>query len=98
VEENDKSNKLMTSKEVAFMATQIGFSVAITTVIFVWGGKYLDNITGKSPLFTLLGIFLGLVASLYLVWQIVKPLQRKYKADYKALKKNPDGKKTDIKI
>jgi F0F1-type ATP synthase assembly protein I len=85
----DKNQKLMSLKEVAFMATQIGFSVAITSVIFVCGGKYLDTYTGKSPLFTLLGIILGLAASLYLVWQIVKPLQRKYKADYKALKKQP---------
>ena len=69
MEEKDKSNKLMTNKEVAFMATQIGFSVAITTVIFVWGGKYLDNITGKSPLFKLVFIIglIGIIALIVLV-------------------------------
>lgn len=85
--EDDKKGGMIPLKEVAFMATQIGFSVAITCVIFVGGGKYLDNYTGKSPLFTLLGIILGLAAAIYLVWQIVKPLQKQYKADYKVLKK-----------
>jgi len=87
VAENEKKQELMTLKEVAFMATQIGFSVAIVTVLFVGGGKWLDNHTGHSPLFSLLGIALGLAASLYLVWQIVKPLMRKHKTDFKVLKK-----------
>ena len=92
MEKDDKKQNLMTLKEVAYMATQIGVSVSVTCVIFVVGGKYLDNHTGKSPLFTLLGIAIGLVAAMYLVWQIVKPLQRKYKTDFKALKKQPDDK------
>ncbi len=69
------------------MATQIGFSVAITTALFVGGGKWIDNHTGKSPLFSLLGIGLGLAVSLYFVWQIVRPLIRKHKTDFKVLKK-----------
>jgi hypothetical protein len=92
VEKDDQKQNLMSLKEVAYMATQIGASVAVTCVIFVVGGKYLDNHTGYSPLFTLLGIAIGLVASMYLVWQIVKPLLRKHKTDFKALKKQPDNK------
>ena len=92
MENIDKDQKLMSLKEVAYMATQIGASVAVTCVIFVVGGKYLDNQTGKSPLFTLLGIAVGLVASMYLVWQIVKPLLRKHKTNFKVLKKHTENK------
>jgi hypothetical protein len=89
MQKTPKKSGLITPKEVAILSTQVGFSVAITTVVFVGGGKYLDNLTKMSPLFTLLGIVLGLAGALYTVWQIVKPLQRKYKPDYKALgKKN----------
>ena len=92
MEKNKSNQNLMSLKEVAYMATQIGVSVAVTCVIFVAGGKYLDNYTHKSPLFTLLGILIGLVVSMYLVWQIVKPLQHKYKTDFKILKKETDNK------
>ena len=88
--ETEKKSNLMSMKEVAYMATQIGFSVSITTVLFVGGGKYLDDRLGKAPLFTLLGIAIGLIASLYLVWQIVKPLLKKHKTDFKVLKKQEE--------
>ena len=80
-------------KEVAYMSTQIGFSVAITTVLFVGGGRYLDIYLNTSPLFTLLGIVLGLAGALWLVWQIVKPLQAKYKTNWKSVKENENTKK-----
>ena len=82
-----KSAGLMSIKEVAFLSTQIGISVSLTTVLFVGGGKYLDNISGLSPLFTLLGIILGLGISLYLVWKLVKPLMIKHKTNFAVLKK-----------
>ncbi|MBN1258233.1 AtpZ/AtpI family protein [Candidatus Peregrinibacteria bacterium] len=86
----EKKPELMSTKEVAFMTTQIGFSIAITATLFVGGGRWLDNYTGKFPLFTLLGIVLGLAASLYFVYQIVRPLMRKYKTDFSVLKKPTD--------
>jgi hypothetical protein len=90
--EDPKNNGQMTMKEVAFLSTQIGFSVAVTTVIMVIGGKYLDSITGYSPFFTLSGIALALIASLFLVWKLVKPLLARHKTDFSVLSKPKDNK------
>jgi hypothetical protein len=72
-----KQNSTMTTKAVIAMALQVGFSTAFTATLFIGGGVWIDRHYGVSPLFTLSGIVLGLAASMYLVWQIVKPLQRK---------------------
>ena len=62
-------------KAVIAMALQVGFSTAISAIAFILGGLWLDKRFGFTPLFTLIGSALGLVVALYLVWQIVKPLQ-----------------------
>jgi F0F1-type ATP synthase assembly protein I len=61
------------------MALQIGFAVSATTVGCVLGGRWLDQRFQTAPTFVLLGMGLGLFLSLYLVWEIVKPLQKKYR-------------------
>ena len=66
----------MTLKAVIAMALQVGFSTAICATLSIVGGLWLDRNFGTSPLFILLGAALGLATSLYIVWQIVKPLQK----------------------
>lgn len=66
----------LSAKDVAIMALQIGFSVSLSTVLFILSGRYLDTRLVTSPLFMIIGAVLGLFFSLYLVWQIVKPLQQ----------------------
>jgi F0F1-type ATP synthase assembly protein I len=74
---NEPQNKAsLSAKDVAIMATQIGFSVSLSTVFFILGGRFLDKYLETSPLFMIIGAILGLFFSLYLVWQIVKPLQQ----------------------
>ena len=70
-----KQAKETTMKAVIAMALQVGFSTAISAIAFILGGLWLDKRFGLTPLFTLIGSALGLVVALYLVWQIVKPLQ-----------------------
>ena len=57
------------------MALQVGFSTALSATLFILGGLWLDRRFGTIPLFTLIGSALGLIVALYLVWQIVRPLQ-----------------------
>jgi len=66
----------MTTKAVIAMALQVGFSTAIAATLFIGGGVWMDRRYGTAPLFILVGAALGLISSLYLVWQIVKPLQK----------------------
>lgn len=68
------SNSELKLKEVAFMSLQVGFVVAITAVLFVLAGKWIDTKLGTHPIGVLLGIFLGFVVALFIVWQIVKPI------------------------
>jgi hypothetical protein len=70
-----KKKASLSTKDVAIMALQIGFSVSFSSIFFILGGRYLDTRFGTSPILIILGAIIGLFASLYLVWQIVKPLQ-----------------------
>jgi len=62
-------------KVVVGMSLQLGISVATTTVLFVFGGHWLDE-KYDTNFFFWIGLVLGLAASLYLVWKIVAPLQK----------------------
>ena len=53
------------------LALQLGFAVSTTSVLFVYGGHWLDQRL-ETNYFFWLGLILGLIMSLYLVWQIVK--------------------------
>lgn len=43
----------------------IGWYFAICIVVGIVGGVFLDQVTGRPPLLTLLGLLLGLVAAFY---------------------------------
>ncbi|MFH0776691.1 MAG: AtpZ/AtpI family protein [Patescibacteria group bacterium] len=70
-----KTSDMLSLKVIVGMSLQLGFSVVTTTILFVFGGHWLDEKYGKSY-FLWFGLVLGLVVSLYFVWQIVKPLQK----------------------
>ncbi len=63
-------------KAVLAMALQVGISTALSAILFILGGLWLDRRFGTIPLFSLIGAALGLSVALYLVWQIVRPLQK----------------------
>jgi F0F1-type ATP synthase assembly protein I len=42
-----------------------GFQLAVTVAAMVFLGRWLDNLTGKNPLFILIFSFLGVGAGLY---------------------------------
>lgn len=70
-----KPSDLLPLKSVLGLALQLGFAVATTAVLCVFGGHWLDGKLGTTPLFFWVGAGLGLVLSLGLVWQIVRPLR-----------------------
>jgi F0F1-type ATP synthase assembly protein I len=72
-----KEEKMIPNRQVLAMALQIGFSTSFSAVAFIVSGHYLDKHFNTSPILTIIGLILGLVVSLYLVWQIVKALQIK---------------------
>lgn len=69
---------MLPMKVVIGLSLQLGFAVATTSILFVYGGHWLDEKYSTNYFFWI-GLVLGLVASLYLVWKIVKPLQARAK-------------------
>lgn len=61
-------------KVIVGMSLQLGFSVTTATILTVYGGHWLDK-KYETDYFFWIGLALGLIASFYLVWTIVKPLQ-----------------------
>ncbi|MDD3066630.1 MAG: AtpZ/AtpI family protein [Candidatus Gracilibacteria bacterium] len=65
---------MLPMKVIVGLSLQLGFAVATTAILFVYGGHWLDE-KYETKYFFWIGLILGLVASFYLVWKIVKPLQ-----------------------
>lgn len=50
----------------------LGWYVAAALVIGILGGRWLDQQLGLSPLFLLLGLFLGLAAGFWGVYKMLR--------------------------
>lgn len=56
----------------------VGIQFAIALVIFALGGNWMDQKLGSSPLFLLLGVFLGAAAAFYSMYRkLMGPHNRK---------------------
>ncbi len=51
------------------LALQMGYLIAIPLVVFALLGRFVDSALGSSPLFFLIGIFLGIVGSTILAYK-----------------------------
>ncbi len=56
---------------VVGLATGLGISVAVSLVAFVALGIVLDQWLDKTPLFTLIGVAIGLIAAGYQLYELV---------------------------
>jgi F0F1-type ATP synthase assembly protein I len=59
---------------LAVRVAGMGWYVALSIVLGVLGGLWLDNKLGTSPLLTLSGTLLGVVAAFYGMYKMVAPL------------------------
>jgi len=59
---------------VALRLTGVGWYVVACILLGVLGGLWLDRWLGLLPLFTLLGVFLGMVVAIYGIYRMVAPL------------------------
>ncbi len=53
----------------------LGLTIGVATALFAWGGNWLDDRLGTSPLFVLLGAFLGFGGGFYSMYArlVMKP-------------------------
>jgi hypothetical protein len=63
-------------RRFARRAIALGTNLAVGMVAFSLGGYWLDARRGGGLLWTLVGMFLGLVYGGYEVWKVVRELER----------------------
>ena len=56
----------------AGMAWGMGCSVVVSILLSVLGGLFLDSLTNRTPLFTLIGMALGLFLAGYQLWELAQ--------------------------
>lgn len=56
--------------EAAGVASGLGCSIVVTMILLIGGGVALDQWAETAPLFTLLGVALGLVAAGYQLYEL----------------------------
>ena len=56
----------------AGMAWGMGCSIVASILVCVLGGLALDKVLDTTPLFTLIGVALGLLASGYQLWELAR--------------------------
>jgi len=78
------------SGQVVFAHITIGLQLAITMIIFVYGGHWLDVYFDKSPLFLIVGTILGMLLGFY---HLLKDLQVDDKKKYPKNEDDQNNKK-----
>lgn len=56
----------------AGVAAGLGCSVVVGLVVTIGGGVWLDRVFGSSPVLTLIGVALGLIAAGYQLWELTR--------------------------
>lgn len=59
------------------LVTQIGIYIAFIIVIFIIGGNWLDKKLSVDYFFTILGLFISILAIPYGIYKLIKPLFKK---------------------
>jgi F0F1-type ATP synthase assembly protein I len=54
------------------MVLDLGMRLGLSVVIGVVAGVLLDNWLSTSPLFTLIGVVVGVGAAMYSIWDVAK--------------------------
>jgi ATP synthase protein I len=54
----------------------VGWFIAISILLGVWGGLWLDGKLGTAPIMVIAGLILGLVVAFYGVYRMLLPLMR----------------------
>jgi len=71
------------TSQVVVTHITIGLQLAITILLFVFAGYYLDQRYSKSPIFTALGAFAGMIFGFYSFMKEIQQEEKKQKAERK---------------
>ncbi|MCV0402102.1 MAG: AtpZ/AtpI family protein [Chloroflexi bacterium] len=54
------------------LVLDLGMRLGLSVVIGIGAGVLLDNWAGTSPLFTLIGVVVGIGAAMYSIWDVAR--------------------------
>jgi ATP synthase protein I len=59
------------------IAFDLGIRLGVSVILGLGGGLLLDNWLHTSPIFTLIGMVLGIGAAMYTIWDVAHDAMRK---------------------
>lgn len=59
------------------IAFDLGIRLGISVILGLGGGLLLDGWLRTSPIFTLVGMVLGIAAAMYTIWDVAKDAMRR---------------------
>jgi len=59
------------------IAFDLGIRLGISVILGLGGGLLLDGWLRTSPLFTLIGMVLGIAAAMYTIWDVARGAMRR---------------------
>ena len=75
-ENEEKEEKFKIAYAIGLI-TQIGVTVSVITISFIWLGYYADGYFNTLPVFTLIGAVLSFALSMFAVYKLGLPLMDK---------------------
>lgn len=69
-----KNNEKYDTWSALGLAWQLGYTIAIPLVVFALVGRFVDKYFNTSPIFLLLGIFISIIASSWMIYKKVAKL------------------------
>lgn len=71
--DKEEAQELNTAAKAYGRYGALGIQMVVFMGLCVWGGRSLDGVTGwKFPLFTLLGVFLGVGGAIWFLMRVAK--------------------------
>lgn len=59
------------------IAFDLGLRLGVSVILGLGGGLLLDSWLHKSPIFTLVGVVVGIGAAMYTIWDVAKGAMRR---------------------
>ena len=77
--ERDGRDEPASQKQTANMgiAFDLGIRLGVSVILGLGGGLLLDSWLRTSPIFTLIGMVLGIGAAMYTIWDVSRDAMRK---------------------
>ncbi|HSK92719.1 MAG TPA: AtpZ/AtpI family protein [Candidatus Angelobacter sp.] len=58
------------------IALDLGMRLGLSVIIGIGAGLLVDNWLGTSPIFTLIGVALGIATAMYTIWDVARDHMR----------------------